>query len=133
MQTICIYNLQCKPIDSLNISLHFDLQKKLLIHPKVQSFCLEKNAFYIEKAGFPKDFLTLFHEIARIQHTKISLGWRPTICWQFMGYLSLRPNEVEISVIRVSGLKGKSRWVQGQFLVTQTPNWHQLVGTSTRN
>jgi hypothetical protein len=37
---------------------------------------LEKNAFYIEKAGFPKDFLTLFHEIARIQHTKISLGWR---------------------------------------------------------
>jgi hypothetical protein len=42
-----------------------------------------------------------------------------------MGYLSLRPNEVEISVIRVLGLKGKSRWVQGQFLVTQTPNWHQ--------
>jgi hypothetical protein len=51
---------------------------------------LAKNSFYIVKTGSLKDFLTFFHKIARIQHTKNH--WAGGLL--FAGYLSLRPNEV---------------------------------------
>lgn len=76
---------------------------------------LGKDAFYIEKTGFPKDFLNPFSNNSHNSAHKKSLDWKPTICGRIMGHLSLRPIQVEINVTRVSGLKG-------QFLVTQTPN-----------